>query len=49
MKIKSTKQEKSTGLGLAISKYIVDAHMGKIWAENNKDVGANFSFCIPID
>jgi PAS domain S-box-containing protein len=36
-----------TGLGLAISKKIIQAHSGRIWAENNKDKGAIFSFIIP--
>ncbi|MCC2646445.1 MAG: hypothetical protein K0R02_510 [Rickettsiaceae bacterium] len=36
-----------TGLGLAISSEIVHAHNGKIWAENNEDKGATFSFIIP--
>jgi signal transduction histidine kinase len=30
------KSEHGTGLGLFISKSIIDAHYGKIWAENNK-------------
>jgi len=39
-----------TGLGLFISKSIVEAHAGKIWAENNKDgKGAAFSFSLPTD
>jgi len=38
-----------TGLGLAICKEIIEAHGGKIWAENNKKVGASFSFIIPVD
>ena len=38
-----------TGLGLFICKGIVEAHGGKIWAENNKDgKGAIFSFTLPL-
>jgi two-component system, OmpR family, sensor histidine kinase VicK len=38
-----------TGLGLFISKSIVEAHGGKIWAENNSNGrGASFSFTVPI-
>jgi signal transduction histidine kinase len=34
---------------LFISKNIVEAHGGKIWAENNADgKGAAFSFSLPI-
>ncbi|KAF8818376.1 Autoinducer 2 sensor kinase/phosphatase LuxQ [Rickettsia endosymbiont of Cardiosporidium cionae] len=36
-----------TGLGLSISAEIVIAHHGKIWAENNKNRGASFSFILP--
>jgi signal transduction histidine kinase len=47
----TSKSEKGTGLGLFISKGIVEAHGGKIWAENNRDSnkGATFTFTIPID
>ncbi len=38
-----------TGLGLAICKEIIDNHRGKIWAENNQNGGATFSFTIPIN
>ena len=38
-----------TGLGLYICKNIVEAHGGRIWAENNLDEnGAIFSFILPI-
>lgn len=36
-----------TGLGLAICREIIEAHGGKIWAENAKPNGAIFSFVIP--
>ena len=37
-----------TGLGLYITKAIVDAHMGKIFASNNSDVGATFVIELPV-
>ena len=45
----ATKSDIGTGLGLYISKNIVEAHGGKMWAENNQDGGgATFSFSLPI-
>ena len=38
-----------TGLGLAICKEILEAHNGKIWAENNAENGSTFSFLLPYE
>lgn len=45
-----TSSYNGTGLGLFISKGIIEAHGGRIWAENNSNgIGASFSFSLPID
>jgi two-component system, OmpR family, sensor histidine kinase VicK len=51
----ATKSQHGTGLGLYISKSIIEAHGGRIWAQNNNDMvddgekkGATFSFTLPF-
>lgn len=38
-----------TGLGLSISKGIIEAHGGRIWAENRPGGGASITFSLPLE
>jgi signal transduction histidine kinase len=43
-----SKSESGTGLGLYVSKNVIEAHGGRMWAENNPcGVGASFIFTLP--
>jgi signal transduction histidine kinase len=45
----ATKSDTGTGLGLYISRAIIEAHGGKMWAQNNPNgSGATFSFSLPL-
>ena len=44
----NTEGVSGTGLGLSIAKGIVEAHNGRIWAENRAGGGASFILALPI-
>lgn len=47
-RLSRTEKVSGTGLGLAISKGIVEAHEGRIWAENRPGGGSKIVFTLPF-
>jgi PAS domain S-box-containing protein len=43
-----TTKKEGMGLGLSIARSIIEAHRGRIWAENNPGGGASLRFTVPI-
>jgi signal transduction histidine kinase len=43
-----TSKHEGMGMGLSISRTIVEAHGGKLWAENESRGGATFRFTVPL-
>jgi C4-dicarboxylate-specific signal transduction histidine kinase len=42
-----TTRPEGMGLGLTVCRTIVNAHEGRLWAENNPERGASFHFVLP--
>jgi two-component system, LuxR family, sensor kinase FixL len=44
-----TTKTSGMGIGLSVSRTIIEAHGGRIWAENNATEGATFRFTLPTE
>ena len=43
-----TTKRSGLGMGLSVSRSIIEAHGGRMWVENNPDMGVTFYFEIPV-
>ncbi len=48
-RVKRPENFEGTGLGLSICKRIVEAHKGRIWAENRPDGGSIITIALPVE
>ncbi len=46
---KAVAGQSGVGLGLSICRAVVEAHGGRIWAENRPEGGASFNFSLPLE
>jgi two-component system sensor histidine kinase KdpD len=44
----TARSRQGAGLGLAVARAVVEAHAGRIWAENRPGGGAAFRFTLPV-